>query len=75
MIGHVKTGNVIHIERRKRWRDRRVSVDRRNAERILRAGYECRSGLSRRESDIKGELSEGEIWWRTHRHRDTDQES
>ncbi len=72
MAGRVRTGKVVQIERRKQWRDRRASGDRRNAERILRAAYDCRSGLARRASDIDGELSEGEIWWRMHRHRDSD---
>lgn len=50
-------------ERRKHWRDRRVSPDRRNAERLQRTDFDCRSGVPRRQSDIGGELAEGEIWW------------
>jgi len=54
--------NVETIERRKHWRDRRVESDRRNPER-LRVAYDCRSGVPRRESDLAGELPEGDIWW------------
>ena len=50
-------------ERRKHWRDRRVNPDRRNPERLQRSGYDCRSGVPRRQSDIGGELADGEVWW------------
>lgn len=50
-------------ERRKHWRDRRTFPDRRNPERIMHSGYDCRSETPRRQSDISGELEEGEIWW------------
>jgi len=55
--------NVEAVERRKHWVDRRVESDRRNPERIRRVAYDCRSGLPRRESDVAGELSDGDIWW------------
>ena len=51
------------VERRKHWRDRRATPDRRNPERVLHDGFDCRSGAPRRQSDIGGELVEGEIWW------------
>ena len=50
-------------ERRKHWRDRRVTQERRSRERIMRSDYECRSGVPRRSSDVGGELTDGEIWW------------
>jgi hypothetical protein len=25
--------------------------------------YDCRSGQPRRQSDVSGELNEGDIWW------------
>jgi hypothetical protein len=50
-------------ERRKHWRDRRVGPDRRNAERLQRDHHDCRSDVPRRQSDIGGELADGEIWW------------
>lgn len=52
-----------HHERRKHWRDRRAFPDRRNPERISHSGYDCRSGVPRRESDISGDQGDGEIWW------------
>ncbi len=55
--------NVETIERRKHWRDRRVSADRRNPERLRLVSYDCRSGSPRRQSDVGGELSDGDIWW------------
>lgn len=51
-------------ERRKHWTDRRMLADRRNPERQLHAGFDCRSGVHRRKSDLGGELAEGEVWWR-----------
>jgi hypothetical protein len=51
------------IERRKHWRDRRACLDRRNPERIAHSGYDCRSDNPRRQSDIDGDLAEGDIWW------------
>ena len=55
--------NVETIERRKHWRDRRVSDDRRNTERLRLVSYDCRSGLPRRAADVTGELTDGEVWW------------
>lgn len=55
--------NVKKIERRKHWRDRRVLEDRRNSSRLGQAGYDCRSYVPRRESDISGSVVEGELWW------------
>lgn len=63
-----KTGEAISLERRKHWRDRRVSPDRRSPERLEHSEYDCRSGVPRRASDIAGELADGEVWWET---RDT----
>jgi len=50
-------------ERRKNWRDRRAGPDRRNSERLQRADFDCRSGVPRRQSDVAGELADGEVWW------------
>lgn len=55
--------NVEEVERRKHWRDRRTSDDRRNPQRLRLVSYDCRSGQPRRQSDIGGELAEGEVWW------------
>lgn len=57
------SGNVEVIERRKHWRDRRAGSDRRNSQRLRLVSYDCRSGQPRRQSDIAGELNEGEVWW------------
>jgi hypothetical protein len=51
-------------ERRKQWSDRRMLADRRNLERQLHAGFDCRSGVPRRKSDLGGDLGDGEVWWR-----------
>ena len=55
--------NVETIERRKHWRDRRVSGDRRNPERLRLVSYDCRSGAPRRVADVTGELTDGDVWW------------
>lgn len=55
--------NVEDVERRKHWRDRRASDDRRNPQRLRLVSYDCRSGQPRRQSDIGGELADGEVWW------------
>ena len=55
--------NVEAVERRKHWRDRRGSDDRRNPQRLRLISYDCRTGQPRRQSDIAGELSDGEVWW------------
>ena len=55
--------NVETIERRKHWRDRRLSSDRRNPERLRLVSYDCRSGLPRRTADVTGELTDGDVWW------------
>lgn len=52
-----------HTERRKHWRDRRAFPDRRNPERVLHSGYDCRNGIPRRQSDITGDDGDAEIWW------------
>lgn len=59
----VEDKNKDHDERRKHWRDRRTVPDRRNPERLMHGGYDCRTGEPRRQSDVSGELTEGEIWW------------
>ncbi len=59
-------GAVI-TERRKHWRDRRDLKDRRNPERLLHSGIDCRNDAPRRVSDIGGELAEGEVWWEAKR--------
>lgn len=59
--------NVAIIERRKHWRDRRVDGDRRNPERLLHAGEDCRQGSPRRISDISGDSNDGEVWWQERR--------
>ena len=55
--------NVEDVERRKHWRDRRMSNDRRNPERLRLVSYDCRSGIPRRAADVAGELADGEVWW------------
>jgi hypothetical protein len=55
--------NTEAVERRKHWRDRRAGADRRNPQRLRLVSYDCRSGLPRRQADLSGELSDGEIWW------------
>ena len=57
------SANVETIERRKHWRDRRVSDDRRNPERMRMVSYDCRSGSPRRVADVAGELTDGDVWW------------
>jgi len=51
------------VERRKHWRDRRRDIERRNTARNQHENYECRSGVPRRQSDVAGELYDGEVWW------------
>ena len=63
MLHHNKSKGDNKIERRKHWRDRRVTPDRRNPDRMQRTGYDCRSDVPRRQSDLGGELADGEIWW------------
>lgn len=63
MLQQNKTKGDRKVERRKHWRDRRVSPDRRNPVRLQRTAYDCRSGAPRRQSDIGGELAEGTVWW------------
>jgi hypothetical protein len=55
--------NVETVERRKDWIDRRAGDDRRNSQRLRLVGYDCRSGQPRRQSDIGGELNDGDVWW------------
>lgn len=57
------TTNVEAVERRKHWRDRRAGGDRRNPQRLRLVSYDCRSGQPRRQSDVGGELSDGDVWW------------
>ena len=58
-----RIGNVETVERRKHWRDRRSGGDRRNPQRLRLVSSDCRSGSPRRQSDIGGELSDGDVWW------------
>ena len=55
--------NIEPAERRKHWRDRRAGKDRRNLQRLRLVSYDCRSGLPRRQSDVSGDESDGDIWW------------
>ena len=55
--------NVEPEERRKHWRDRRASEDRRNPQRLRLVSYDCRSGRPRRQADVSGDVSDGEVWW------------
>ncbi len=55
--------NVEVTERRKDWNDRRTGNDRRNPQRLRLVSYDCRTGQPRRQSDISGELNDGDIWW------------
>lgn len=63
MVQPHKTSNVMPLERRLHWRDRRTTTDRRSNNRRSHMEYDCRSEIPRRRSDVIGELSEGEIWW------------
>ena len=63
MLQQEKSKDDRKVERRKHWRDRRITPDRRNADRLQRTDYDCRSGIPRRQSDLAGELAEGEVWW------------
>jgi len=63
MSGKGSVSNVEAVERRKKWRDRRASNDRRNPQRLSLVSYDCRSGQPRRQSDIGGKLNDGDIWW------------
>jgi hypothetical protein len=63
MLQHDKSKEDRKVERRKHWRDRRVTPDRRNADRLQRTHYDCRSGIPRRQSDVAGDLADGEVWW------------
>ncbi|PCJ88041.1 MAG: hypothetical protein COA54_04575 [Thiotrichaceae bacterium] len=63
MLKKSSASNVEAVERRKHWRDRRVDNDRRNPERLRLVTYDCRSGVPRREADVAGELSDGDVWW------------
>lgn len=61
-----KEDNVVNtepVERRKHWRDRRKEGDRRNPERLRLLTYDCRTRQLRRESDLGGELTDGDVWW------------
>lgn len=63
MLKKGRIGNVETVERRKHWRDRRTGDDRRNPQRVRLVGFDCRSGQPRRQSDVGGELSDGDVWW------------
>ncbi len=63
MLHHNKNNDDNKEERRKHWRDRRMSPERRNQQRLQRTNDDCRSGVPRRQSDVGGELAEGEVWW------------
>lgn len=62
-MGKKIISNVEQFERRKHWRDRRSGGDRRNPQRLKLVSYDCRSGEPRRQSDVGGELADGEVWW------------
>ena len=57
------SSNVEAVERRKDWSDRRNGGDRRNPQRLRLVSYDCRSGQPRRQSDVGGELADGDVWW------------
>ena len=63
MLQPDKTNKQPKVERRKHWRDRRCTPERRNPERLQHMEYECRSGVPRRQSDLADVLTEGEVWW------------
>ena len=63
MVKKESVMNVEAVERRKHWRDRRASVDRRNPQRLSLVSYDCRSGQPRRQADVGGELNDGDVWW------------
>jgi hypothetical protein len=56
--------NIEPVDRRKHWRDRRSGDERRSISRLQLTVYDCRSGQPRRASDLSGELSDGDIWWK-----------
>ena len=57
--------SFIHgADRRKHWRDRRSGAERRCSSRKQHESFDCRSGTPRRQSDIAGELYDGEVWWK-----------
>lgn len=55
--------NIESVERRKDWSDRRAGNDRRNPQRLRRVSDDCRTGQPRRQSDISGDLNDGDVWW------------
>ncbi len=55
--------NVEPTGRRKHWHDRRAGDDRRNPQRLRLVGFDCRSGRPRRQSDVSGDVGDGDIWW------------
>jgi len=55
--------NVEAVERRKDWSDRRHGDDRRNPQRLRLVSFDCRSGQPRRQSDVGGDLADGDVWW------------
>ncbi len=57
--------HTANIERRKHWRDRRATVERRNPARLSHSGVDCRSGVPRRAADISDALADGDIWWKS----------
>ena len=63
MLKKDNVANVESVERRKHWRDRRISDDRRTPMRLHLDSVDCRSGSPRRDSDLSGQLADGEIWW------------
>jgi len=63
MSGKDKISNIELVERRKDWNDRRAGDDRRISQGMRLLSEDCRSGKPRRQSDISGELNDGDIWW------------
>ena len=53
-----------NLNRRANWAERRSSEERRNDYRVSVMQDDCRRGVPRRESDISGDASEGNVWWK-----------
>ena len=51
------------VDRRSGNRDRRVSGERRSEERLSQMKNECRSHPPRRDMDVDGSVTDGELWW------------
>ena len=53
-----------NFNRRLNWAERRNNEERRNTYRVSVMQDDCRRGVPRRESEISGDNSEGNVWWK-----------